>query len=122
MAYPASRFAHIPKLQGGDGFDFMALYAVEFSNGIVKYGRTSCPRRRVTELENTAKRVGVVVTRYFISSAVGPRAKAMAAEREVGRRICRIGNPCRGSIEFISHAKFGELKTIVRQVAARNAA
>lgn len=112
-----SRFAHVPSHKGY-GFDALAIYVVEFSNGIVKIGITYDPRRRMAELSRRASRVGVKVQRIYASTALGRRA-AKATEDALIVRLGRMANPCRRTQEFFSHTRFGAAATLARQMVAR---
>lgn len=111
------KFPHIPSYTVY-GYSHQALYAVAFSNGIVKIGITGNPRQRMTELDRMASRTGAAVRNIYVAPRVN-RAAAIHVERDLIKRMARIANPCRRSLEFFSHTSFGVAKTLVRQLASR---
>lgn len=113
-----SKFAHVPshypQIDGG-----LAIYVIEFTNGIVKVGLTYDPRRRAQQLSLTASRVGVKVSRIYASGAL--RAKSAAeTEKALIERVGRFANPCRRSTEFFSHTRFGAVDRVLAMCAACN--
>lgn len=112
-----SEFAHVPshypQIDGG-----LAIYVIEFTNGIVKVGLTYDPLRRAQQLSLTASRVGVKVSRIYVSGAL--RAKSAAeTEKALIERVGRFANPFRRSTGFFSHTRFGAVAALARQLVSR---
>lgn len=114
----AGKFSYLPsvKVNRARGTMDASLYVVEFSNGIVKIGRTESPRKRVTQLNRDAARIGARVTRCTSIDAINGQAAYWAEKRFIDR-MTRIANPCRRTLEFFSHTRYGVAVTLLRQVA-----
>lgn len=118
----ASRFPHVPdyKMCRDAGPCMRALYAAEFSNGVVKVGRTYKPRTRMAQLQRDVAHLGVRVTRCYVSSPL-PERDAMRVERDICERLARAANRLPQTFEFFNHTRFGVAQTLVRQLARRSA-
>ncbi len=79
------------------------LYAVEFSNGIVKIGTSGNVLNRMVQLDREAFSVGASVTRFHAEPIAVRGLRVFHAERELIERMTRIANQCRDRMEFFSH-------------------
>lgn len=109
------KFGNVPL---GSGRFQSALYAVEFTDGIVKIGRTGMPRERMRQLNRDAVRRGCALRRIFVSREVHEQPYFWA-EKALISRLMRIANARPGRLEYFTNVSFGAETTLVRQMASR---
>jgi hypothetical protein len=93
------------------------LYAIEWSNGVVKVGRTYSPRNRMAQ--HLAQVKGAVqMVRYEVALVNGTHSHLH--EADVLTRLSRIGGvPLPGTTESFVGVCYGQALTLIRQVVAR---
>lgn len=109
----------IPSAQGlmpavvGD-YETAFIYVVEFQDGTVKVGRSSCPTARVAQLCRKYRR-----TARRGHAALNVGSAAHLTERDVLARCVRIGAKAADGAELFSGLRFGEAVNLVNQIAYR---
>ena len=108
-----ARYAAIPREYDG------CVYAVEFTNGIVKVGHSRNPRTRMDSLANQVRRkYGARFARFYIGRDI-PAKVAAKTEREVLRRLSGMGNNIAKTTEFFTGIRFGVAVNLIRQMSTR---
>lgn len=99
--------------------DYRTIYAVEFTNGIVKVGCTGSMNSRFTALAAEARRKhGGDMARLHYGVNIPGRRGHLIAEKELLRRMNRIARARVGHFEYFEHVAFGVAMNLVDQVSA----
>lgn len=102
------------------------LYAVEFTDGVVKVGQTFSPRQRLAQHRRAAMKRGAAICRYHVSEPVAigwaysDRDVARRAEKEVVRRLARIGNVLPPFAECFTNTPFPIAAQLCDQCTAKH--
>jgi hypothetical protein len=92
------------------------LYVAEFKDGAIKVGVTFTPAARSRSLSKERS----LVLRMSAASVCADLFSRFGFETDLVARLARIGNVISGSREYFTGVRFGEAKTIMKQVAARS--
>lgn len=96
---------------GGDYY----LYAIEFSNGVLKVGITGKPRQRMIDHKACARKHGLRLARLHVSDQI---ARDYGAEYDLIGRVARIANAFAGRREFFVDTTFPVVRQLCDQVTA----
>ncbi len=89
------------------------LYAVEFTDGRIKIGRTKCPRIRITVFDVQARREGCQISGVLVAASdIGA-----AAEQALRRECEQIGQLMPGRREWFVHADYARVVDATRRIA-----
>jgi hypothetical protein len=92
------------------------LYVIEFSDGLVKVGRSVCPRDRIKQHHKQMAEVGRRIRRYaFYRSPHG----YSDCERELLDRLLRFAAPIRGMAEWFYGLRYEVAANLAKQMSGR---
>jgi len=83
----------------GDGY----MYVLAFDDGLVKFGQTKSPNRRLAEFRALASRYGRVLTGAWLSE---PTSAFLCAEAVLGGAVIRSGGRARAGREYLDGIQF----------------
>lgn len=108
------KFYEVPR------WDHGCIYAVEFSNNVVKFGMTSYPQSRLYGLnQEFRKRHQAVITRYHIGPHLGKRGTLIAAERKLIAGAVKSGRAFLQTREYFEGIAFDCAAELVEIVSSK---
>ena len=114
MANPIyAPYARLPK---GECYEEY-LYAIEISNGVMKVGRTHCPRNRVKQHAKEIMHDGKSIRRFAVVRTFG--TNSFYQERELLMRLNRLATVRPGRLEHFTGVSFATSAQLMRQCASR---
>jgi hypothetical protein len=115
MPKAVQQFAKLPHVTEDD-----RLYAVQFSNGMVKVGVTRYPRSRLLTHRSRAQRqFGAHVTAWRLVSTSA--ISGYQAERKLLIALGVLGTPVKNAGEFFLGVRFRHAVTLMRRIASKAA-
>lgn len=108
------KFCEVPR------WDYGCVYAVEFSNNVIKVGMTQYPQSRLYGLnQEFRKRHDAVITRYHIGPHIEKRGMLRQTERKLIDAAAKHGRAFLQTREYFEGIAFDSAVELVERVSCR---